>query len=828
MDQPLGSRYMLHEMLGRGAMGQVYRASMRGSETPLAVKLLKPELVTDPELVARFIQERSILTSISHPNVVQIFDLVVEGDTLGIVMELIAGQDLRHHLRRQGTLPPAEAAGLTRQILHGIAAVHAAGIIHRDIKPENLLLDTSGGETVVKLTDFGVARISYGTSLTKRTSLIGTPEYMAPELADGGALTPAADLYSVGIMLYEMLGGETPFAGGHPLAVLRRHVDQPPAPIPGIPYELWDYVDWLLAKDPGSRPGSATDAAAALMPLLPRLAGLAALPPIPAPDPSAVLGPHPGMVPPPATTPAPSARPPRSTSWPAALGTGHEARPMTAFPASDGGGTVVRRRDRGYSEDGQGTPVPGGSGPSETAAAATAAQWAAGLQPGDSRLWDQASGGPGRGASLAAALTGAGHARPARGVGSRPMVLALPAAVVVLAAAIALLVWRPHSAVATPASSPTVTYAFPVARYSDGLTIVRHWTLSGHDGSLLTETVTASSSRRRPVTLPFEEVVPTGIASNVRTVLFTPAPEKILRADPLVEWRLRLPARPGTVSVGYRATVPADGLSLARLRRWAAELKTESAQLHLPVPTIITLSSLSISPGTVKLSGGSSVRLALSGQLAKGGPAPKQILAGAAWTVGNTAVATVSSTGLVTAIGPGTTRVTAEIGSSHASISVRVTSHAPALAAGTGGPAGNAAGSEAPQPSTSTHTKKGKSTKKTSNPKPTATGTTGAPVTSGPQPAGTETVIQGDVAPTASDYSNDTGSGPSIGSGVTVDVTCKVTGMQTATGNAYWYKIASSPWGNSYYAPSQYFYNDGQTSGQPNPDDLVNPSIPNC
>src|ERR1700761_3093143 len=108
---------MLHEMLGRGAMGQVFRASVRDVETPVAVKLLKPELVSDPELVARFIQERSILTSVSHPNVVQIADLVVEGDTLGIVMEYVAGQDLRHHLRREGTLAPAEAVGLTLQIL---------------------------------------------------------------------------------------------------------------------------------------------------------------------------------------------------------------------------------------------------------------------------------------------------------------------------------------------------------------------------------------------------------------------------------------------------------------------------------------------------------------------------------------------------------------------------------------------------------------------------------------------------------------------------------------------------------------------------------------
>ena len=116
-----------------------------------------------------------------------------------------------------------------------MAAVHAAGIIHRDIKPENVLVDTSGGQTALKLTDFGVARLSYGASLTKLSSLIGTPEYMAPELAEHDSATPAADLYSAGIVLYEMLCGRTPFAGGHPLAVLRRQVEQAPPPIPGVP-----------------------------------------------------------------------------------------------------------------------------------------------------------------------------------------------------------------------------------------------------------------------------------------------------------------------------------------------------------------------------------------------------------------------------------------------------------------------------------------------------------------------------------------------------------------------------------------------------------------
>ena len=281
MDTPLGSRYVLHDLLGRGAMGQVFRGSVRGSGAPVAVKVLKPELVSDSEVVARFFRERSILTSINHPNVAKVLDLVVEGDTLGIVMELVEGQDLRRYLRARGTLPPGEAVRLVCQLLQGLAAVHAAGVVHRDVKPENVLVSTARGRMGLKLTDFGVSRLSYGASLTKMTSLIGTPEYMAPELADHDTATPAADLYSAGIVLYEMLAGRTPFAGGHPLAVLRRQVEQPPPPVPGVPAELWEQIESLLAKDPRSRPGSAAAALGGLVPLQNRLDGRPALPPMP-------------------------------------------------------------------------------------------------------------------------------------------------------------------------------------------------------------------------------------------------------------------------------------------------------------------------------------------------------------------------------------------------------------------------------------------------------------------------------------------------------------------------------------------------------------------
>ena len=284
MATSLGSRYVLQKALGRGAMGQVFAGSIRPTGEPVAIKVLRPELVSDPEVVARFVQERTILMSIADPYVVRVIDLVVEGDTLAIVMELVRGSDLRRQLRARGTVPPAEALHLTGQLLRGAAAVHAAGIVHRDIKPENVLVDTSSGRPRLKLTDFGVARLSYGASLTKLSGLIGTPEYMAPELAEHSRATPAADVYSAGIVLYEMLCGRTPFAGGHPVAVLRRQSDQAPPVIPGVPAELWDRIAWMLAKDPGSRPSSAAEAYAALAPLASSLASRPALAPWAGPE----------------------------------------------------------------------------------------------------------------------------------------------------------------------------------------------------------------------------------------------------------------------------------------------------------------------------------------------------------------------------------------------------------------------------------------------------------------------------------------------------------------------------------------------------------------
>jgi serine/threonine protein kinase len=141
---PLGQRYVLHEAIGRGAMGRVYRATRRDTGDVLAAKVLHPELAGDRTIVARFLQEGAILTGIQDPHVVRVRDLVVDGDTLAILSDLVPGTDLRRHLNSSGPLPAATAAAITAQVLRGLAAGHAQGVIHRDVKPENILVESAG------------------------------------------------------------------------------------------------------------------------------------------------------------------------------------------------------------------------------------------------------------------------------------------------------------------------------------------------------------------------------------------------------------------------------------------------------------------------------------------------------------------------------------------------------------------------------------------------------------------------------------------------------------------------------------------------------------
>ncbi len=276
MARKIGSRYTANQILGRGSAGTVWLGE--GPEGPVAIKLLREDLACDEELVGRFVQERTALLGLDHRNVVAVRDLVVDGTDLALVMDLVRGTDLRTRLDRERRLAPEAAVAIAADVADGLAAAHAAGVVHRDVKPENVLLDMQGllgpgGAHPALLTDFGVAKLIDAPRRARTTKIIGTPDYLAPEIVEGLPPRAAVDIYALATVLYESLAGFTPFGGGHPGAVLRRHVTETVVPLPGIPDELWQLIVQCLAKAPASRL-RANELAGRLREQLPLLAGM--------------------------------------------------------------------------------------------------------------------------------------------------------------------------------------------------------------------------------------------------------------------------------------------------------------------------------------------------------------------------------------------------------------------------------------------------------------------------------------------------------------------------------------------------------------------------
>ncbi|GHI20717.1 MULTISPECIES: serine/threonine-protein kinase [Streptomyces] len=322
MARNIGSRYTAHQILGRGSAGTVWLGE--GPEGPVAVKLLREDLASDQELVGRFVRERTALLGLDHPRVVKVRDLVVDGNDLALVMDLVRGTDLRTRLDRERRLAPEAAVAIIRDVAEGLAAAHAAGVVHRDVKPENILLDMEGplgpgGAHPALLTDFGVAKLIDTPGRTKATRIIGTPDYLAPEIVEGLPPRAAVDIYALATVLYELLAGFTPFGGGHPGAVLRRHVTETVVPLPGIPEELWQLLVQCLAKAPASRL-RASELAARLADVLPLLKGI---PPLDVDEPDAE----------PAASPEPYEDPAHATPTGAA---GETARRRAAVPLVPG------------------------------------------------------------------------------------------------------------------------------------------------------------------------------------------------------------------------------------------------------------------------------------------------------------------------------------------------------------------------------------------------------------------------------------------------------------------------------------------------------------
>jgi serine/threonine protein kinase len=270
MDTPqiIAGRFRVEREIGRGGMGTVYRASHLGLERPVAVKILKQEFATHPEVAERFMREARTMARLKHTRAAMIFDAghLADGRPF-IIMEYVEGSTLAEVLAREGTFAPERAVRVAAEICDVLAEAHALGIVHRDLKPSNIMLNERG----VCVLDFGIAKVLQNSTEVTRTHattesglIIGTPRYMSPEQCLGHKLGPASDLYSVGVLLYEMLAGRPPFTDQLSSAVLVKQATTPPPPLlalrPDIPRSLSFAVHTLLAKNPAHRPASAAEA----------------------------------------------------------------------------------------------------------------------------------------------------------------------------------------------------------------------------------------------------------------------------------------------------------------------------------------------------------------------------------------------------------------------------------------------------------------------------------------------------------------------------------------------------------------------------------------
>ncbi|MBE3588968.1 MAG: Stk1 family PASTA domain-containing Ser/Thr kinase [Thermoanaerobacteraceae bacterium] len=258
----LGNRYEILEQLGGGGMAIVYKGRDTFLNRLVTIKMLRPEFSSDQDFTRRFRREAQAVASLSHPHIVSIYDVGQEEGVQYLVMEYVDGEDLKTLIRREGALDVARAVQIALQVLEALEHAHENNIVHRDIKPHNILLTRSGR---AKLTDFGIAREATAATVTQTDTIVGSVHYLSPEQARGEVAGPKSDIYSLGVVLYEMLTGTVPFAGDSPISVAIKHIQEEPEPPsrrnPAIPPALEQVVLRALAKNPGQRFASAREMA---------------------------------------------------------------------------------------------------------------------------------------------------------------------------------------------------------------------------------------------------------------------------------------------------------------------------------------------------------------------------------------------------------------------------------------------------------------------------------------------------------------------------------------------------------------------------------------
>jgi eukaryotic-like serine/threonine-protein kinase len=257
----IGSRYVLSDLLGSGGMARVYLAHDELLDRKVALKTLREEHARDEEFAERFRREARSAASLSHPHIVQVYDYGEQQNGLSyIAMEYVSGGTLGDLLLRDGALGCEEAARLASQVAEALGFAHERGVIHRDVKPQNVLLTTAGE---AKVADFGIARVASSSAISRTSTVLGTATYISPEQAMGEPVGPASDLYSLGVVLYEMLTGRVPFEAQTPVGVAMRHVHESPRPARelnhGVPEGMDAVVMRLLAKRAEDRYGNACE-----------------------------------------------------------------------------------------------------------------------------------------------------------------------------------------------------------------------------------------------------------------------------------------------------------------------------------------------------------------------------------------------------------------------------------------------------------------------------------------------------------------------------------------------------------------------------------------